>query len=205
MVGQQIVAFADKHKLKRISVADLIAYRQAREKLVERVACFPVRTPIRRASGLRLSHAVRSGPAFRLRARRHRRRTRNAGAAASGRYRQRHFRRRRHSARAPAVQGGGPRRAGLPARRRGGGAREPRAAPRRQTPTGRARRYGAKSDWARRSCATSASPRSGCAPTTRAPMSGFRASASRSRRWSRSTGRLRARSAFHQRRHMRGY
>ncbi len=43
MVGPQIDAFADKHKIKRISVADLIAYRQAREKLVERVACFPVR------------------------------------------------------------------------------------------------------------------------------------------------------------------
>lgn len=42
MAGAQIGAFADKHKLKRISVADLIAYRQAREKLVERVACFPV-------------------------------------------------------------------------------------------------------------------------------------------------------------------
>ena len=38
MVGPQIAAFADKHNLRRISVADLIAYRQAREKLVERVA-----------------------------------------------------------------------------------------------------------------------------------------------------------------------
>ncbi len=46
MVGRQIEAFADRHKLKRISVADLIAYRQAREKLVERVATFPVKTPI---------------------------------------------------------------------------------------------------------------------------------------------------------------
>ncbi len=46
MVGPQIEAFADKHRLRRISVADLIAYRQAREKLVERVACFPIKTPI---------------------------------------------------------------------------------------------------------------------------------------------------------------
>ena len=46
MVGDQIAAFAEKHHLARISVADLITYRQAREKLVERVACFPVRTPI---------------------------------------------------------------------------------------------------------------------------------------------------------------
>ena len=46
MVGPQVEAFADKHRIKRISVADLIAYRQAREKLVERVACFPIKTPI---------------------------------------------------------------------------------------------------------------------------------------------------------------
>src|SRR5277367_2199722 len=42
---------ADKHRIKRISVADLIAYRQAREKLVERVACFPVKTPIGELQG----------------------------------------------------------------------------------------------------------------------------------------------------------
>ncbi|MGP0060538.1 MAG: 3,4-dihydroxy-2-butanone-4-phosphate synthase [Beijerinckiaceae bacterium] len=40
MAGAQIDAFAKQHELKRISVADLIAYRQAREKLVERVNCF---------------------------------------------------------------------------------------------------------------------------------------------------------------------
>ena len=51
MVGPQIEAFADRHKLKRISVADLIAYRQAREKLVERVACFPIKTPIGELQG----------------------------------------------------------------------------------------------------------------------------------------------------------
>lgn len=44
MKGDEIVAFAEKHGLKRISVADLIAYRQAREKLVERIATFPVQT-----------------------------------------------------------------------------------------------------------------------------------------------------------------
>src|SRR5271167_4180984 len=51
MVGPQIETFADRHKLKRISVADLIAYRQAREKLVERVACFPIKTPIGELQG----------------------------------------------------------------------------------------------------------------------------------------------------------
>lgn len=51
MKGAQIDAFADKHSLKRISVADLIAYRQAREKLVERVATFPVKTEIGELTG----------------------------------------------------------------------------------------------------------------------------------------------------------
>jgi 3,4-dihydroxy 2-butanone 4-phosphate synthase/GTP cyclohydrolase II len=51
MVGPQVEAFAEKHKIKRISVADMIAYRQAREKLVERVACFPIMTPIGELQG----------------------------------------------------------------------------------------------------------------------------------------------------------
>jgi 3,4-dihydroxy 2-butanone 4-phosphate synthase/GTP cyclohydrolase II len=45
MKGEQIERFAASHGLKRISVADLIAYRQAREKLVERLATFPLKTP----------------------------------------------------------------------------------------------------------------------------------------------------------------
>ncbi len=44
MAGKQIDEFAAKYKLKRISVAELIAYRQAREKLVERVAVRQVQT-----------------------------------------------------------------------------------------------------------------------------------------------------------------
>jgi 3,4-dihydroxy 2-butanone 4-phosphate synthase / GTP cyclohydrolase II len=51
MVGPQIAEFSARHHLKRISVADLIAYRQSREKLVERVAAFPVKTPIAELSG----------------------------------------------------------------------------------------------------------------------------------------------------------
>ncbi len=42
MRGPQVTAFAEKHGLRRISVADLIAYRQEREKLVTRVAEFQV-------------------------------------------------------------------------------------------------------------------------------------------------------------------
>jgi 3,4-dihydroxy 2-butanone 4-phosphate synthase / GTP cyclohydrolase II len=42
MAGPQIEVFAATHGLKRISVADLIAHRQAREKIVERVNTFQV-------------------------------------------------------------------------------------------------------------------------------------------------------------------
>jgi 3,4-dihydroxy 2-butanone 4-phosphate synthase/GTP cyclohydrolase II len=51
MKGPQIAAFAEKHKLKQITVADLIAYRQAREKLVERVHSFPVKTEFGEMTG----------------------------------------------------------------------------------------------------------------------------------------------------------
>lgn len=44
MKGPQIDTFAEQHSLKRVSVADLIAYRQARDRLVERVGTFPVKT-----------------------------------------------------------------------------------------------------------------------------------------------------------------
>src|ERR1700752_285116 len=36
MRGPGVASFAERHKLKQISIADLIAYRQAREKLVKR-------------------------------------------------------------------------------------------------------------------------------------------------------------------------
>lgn len=46
MRGPQVAEFARQHNLPVISVAELIAYRQAREKLVTRVAEFPVETEI---------------------------------------------------------------------------------------------------------------------------------------------------------------
>ncbi len=46
MRGLQVSDFAKRHGLKRMSVADLIAYRQAREKLVTRVAEFIVASEI---------------------------------------------------------------------------------------------------------------------------------------------------------------
>ena len=42
--GQQVADFAAAHDLPLVSVADLIAYRQRREKLVERVASFEIET-----------------------------------------------------------------------------------------------------------------------------------------------------------------
>jgi 3,4-dihydroxy 2-butanone 4-phosphate synthase/GTP cyclohydrolase II len=46
MRGPDVAAFAARHKLKRLTIADLIAYRQAREKLVDRIGEFTVTTEI---------------------------------------------------------------------------------------------------------------------------------------------------------------
>jgi 3,4-dihydroxy 2-butanone 4-phosphate synthase/GTP cyclohydrolase II len=46
MRGRTVQAFAEQHKLKHVSIADLIAYRQARDKLVERVGEFPIPSEI---------------------------------------------------------------------------------------------------------------------------------------------------------------
>src|SRR5712691_10478584 len=51
MRGPQVRAFAKSHNLRRISVADLIAYRQARDKLVTRVAEFTVASEIGELGG----------------------------------------------------------------------------------------------------------------------------------------------------------
>src|SRR5262249_20356793 len=44
--GPAVAAFAEQHRLKQISIADLIAYRQARDKLVKRIGEFPVQSKI---------------------------------------------------------------------------------------------------------------------------------------------------------------
>jgi 3,4-dihydroxy 2-butanone 4-phosphate synthase/GTP cyclohydrolase II len=46
MRGAAVAAFAEQHGLKQISIADLIAYRQVRDKLVKRVGEFPVKSEI---------------------------------------------------------------------------------------------------------------------------------------------------------------
>jgi 3,4-dihydroxy 2-butanone 4-phosphate synthase / GTP cyclohydrolase II len=56
MKGGQVVAFAEKHRLKHVTIADMISYRQAREKLIERVSTFTVDSPIGPLEG----HAYRS-------------------------------------------------------------------------------------------------------------------------------------------------
>lgn len=49
MRGEQVRSFADTHKLKQVSVADLIAYRQRKETLIELVGTFDVDTVAGRA------------------------------------------------------------------------------------------------------------------------------------------------------------
>jgi 3,4-dihydroxy 2-butanone 4-phosphate synthase / GTP cyclohydrolase II len=44
--GPAVAAFAERHRLKQISIADLIAYRQTRDKLVKRIGEFPVHSRI---------------------------------------------------------------------------------------------------------------------------------------------------------------
>jgi 3,4-dihydroxy 2-butanone 4-phosphate synthase/GTP cyclohydrolase II len=44
--GAQVVEFAKKYNLKLVTIADLISHRQAREKLIERVATFAMESPI---------------------------------------------------------------------------------------------------------------------------------------------------------------
>ncbi len=51
MRGPQVAAFARKHKFTQVSIAELIAYRQNRDKLVERVGEFPLSSEIGTLNG----------------------------------------------------------------------------------------------------------------------------------------------------------
>ena len=46
MKGEQVRTFAAAHNLRHVTIADQIAYRQAREKLIERVSTFMMDSPI---------------------------------------------------------------------------------------------------------------------------------------------------------------
>ena len=58
MRGPQIAAFAAHYKLQRVTIADLIAYRQARDKLIERVGEFPVESEIGTLTGYAFQNSV---------------------------------------------------------------------------------------------------------------------------------------------------
>jgi 3,4-dihydroxy 2-butanone 4-phosphate synthase/GTP cyclohydrolase II len=49
--GPAVAAFAARHGLRQLSIADLISYRQVREKLVKRIGEFPVQSRIGTLSG----------------------------------------------------------------------------------------------------------------------------------------------------------
>jgi 3,4-dihydroxy 2-butanone 4-phosphate synthase/GTP cyclohydrolase II len=51
MRGPEVSAFAQKHKLAQVSIAELIGYRQSRDKLVERVGEFHVASEIGTLNG----------------------------------------------------------------------------------------------------------------------------------------------------------
>jgi 3,4-dihydroxy 2-butanone 4-phosphate synthase / GTP cyclohydrolase II len=51
MRGPGVTAFAERHKLRQISIADIIAYRQTRDKLVKRIGEFPVQSKIGTLAG----------------------------------------------------------------------------------------------------------------------------------------------------------
>src|SRR5690349_4161610 len=51
MRGAELAEFAQRQKLQRITIAELIAYRQARDKLIERVGEFPVESEIGTLTG----------------------------------------------------------------------------------------------------------------------------------------------------------
>ena len=51
MRGPEVAEFAERHKLVRISIAELIAYRQSRDKLVERVGEFQLASEIGTLNG----------------------------------------------------------------------------------------------------------------------------------------------------------
>jgi 3,4-dihydroxy 2-butanone 4-phosphate synthase/GTP cyclohydrolase II len=51
MRGPELAVLAERHKLARLTIAELIAYRQARDKLIERAGEFPVESEIGTLTG----------------------------------------------------------------------------------------------------------------------------------------------------------
>ena len=181
MRGPQIAAFSEKHKLHRVSVADLIAYREAREKLVERVGEFPVASPIGTLQGFAFVTPFDPQHHMAFVHGTDRRRPQCSCAPASRRRDRRRVRRRQdHQCDARPLQGRGPRRAGLSARRhrrRAGDLHSARGQKLRRGPGPAMARNRARRADSRR---ISAFPRSACWPRRSTLMSALAASASKS-------------------------
>jgi hypothetical protein len=81
--GEQVDTFSVKHGLKQVSVADLIAYRQRKETLIEHIDSFDVDTVAGKAKAYLLQAALGPDASSGRCLRRHSRRRRRAGQAAS--------------------------------------------------------------------------------------------------------------------------
>jgi 3,4-dihydroxy 2-butanone 4-phosphate synthase/GTP cyclohydrolase II len=81
--GPEVSTLPQQHGLKLVSVADLIAYRQRKETLIE-LGQLRYRNAFRQGQGPHLFAALGSDAASRRRLRRHPRRHRHSGAPASG-------------------------------------------------------------------------------------------------------------------------
>ena len=46
MKGSQVIEFAARHRLKHITIADIVRFRQGRERLIERVSAVTADSPI---------------------------------------------------------------------------------------------------------------------------------------------------------------
>ena len=94
MRGPELAAFAERHKLQRITIAELIAYRQARDKLIERVGEFPVQSEIGTLTGYAFITPFDAVHHMAFVYGQHRRRRERAHPAAPRRYHRRRVRRR---------------------------------------------------------------------------------------------------------------
>ena len=182
MRGPGVAAFAERHKLTQISIADHHRLPAGAREAGEAGRRIPGQERDRHADRLRLCHAVRHGAPHGRGLRQDRRRQERAGAAAPGRHHPRRVRRRQAGAcRAARLKQEGrgvivilrDGSAGVPNRRFRSSEQNSEAARTKQW-----REIGLGAQILK----TSASPRSACWPRRSSPMSGWPVSASRSPR-----------------------
>ena len=58
MRGPQVASFAENHKLQQVTVADLIAYRQRKETLIERIGEYEIDTCAGKCQGNNICTAL---------------------------------------------------------------------------------------------------------------------------------------------------